>query len=237
MIHYFWTRVAQDTAAINKRLPVRTAVQHEAACRMWLDHSSKFYEHQTLDRPFKVVLGHSERWRPVIDSFFWPAYVEHTTLDICTWLQCNATVGQQCTISRVDADDSFSLDLIAMLEQTMGPRTERTMMLYHWLKHYDMTRGLVSKPIRHLCPQFATVYFPEFPKTHPDQTRKHVPGNPFYGVVGNHGNYTQQPYIEPDGCYALLRLTGINAINRWGTIGHGIVKPELETAEDTRFIL
>jgi len=237
MIHYFWTRIALDTTAINKTLPVRTAVQHAAACRMWLRHSRKFYENQTVHQPFRVVLGYSEKWKPVLDGFNWPDYVRFTTLDICDWLRENATVGVPTTISRVDADDSYSLDLFEMLEAIMSPRVERTMMLYHWVKQYDMVRGLVGKPIRHLCPQFATVYFPQFPMTNARQTVRHIPGNPFYGVVGNHGRYIDQPYVEPPGCYALLRLTGQNAINRWGTIGHGIVPPEIDKTADPRFIL
>ena len=237
MTHYFYTRIALDTAAINKTLPVRTAAQHEAACRMWLRHSRKFYENQTIDRPFRVVLGYSDKWKSILDSFDWPDYVTFTTGDICDWLRENVSVCKPTTVSRVDADDSYSLDLFEMLDTVMPPKSERTMMLYHWVKQYDMVNGRVGKPIRHLCPQFATVYFPQFPVTNPRQTARHIPGNPFYGVVGNHGRYIDQPYIEPNGCYALLRLAGQNAINRWGTIGHGIEKPVIDTSADPRFIL
>ena len=42
----------------------------------WLDHGSKFYERQTVDRDFEVLFGYDKIHEDVIKSFTYPKYVK-----------------------------------------------------------------------------------------------------------------------------------------------------------------
>lgn len=237
MKHYVWTRLAVDTASINARLPERKANEHDAAIRLWHQHARLFYEHQTVDADLTVVLTYSPRWRDLVLAYRYPGYVRLTTTDITGWIRRNVPLSKPVTLTRCDADDSYSTDWLEMLEHEMHPHTKRTHLLYYMHRQYDYTRGLLSAPLRHKCPQFSSVYFPVFPALSAAETERHLPGNPLFGLVGNHGRFPSEPHVEAPGCYALLRVTGFNAVNCWGTVGRGREKVAIEAEADPRFVL
>lgn len=93
----------------------RTFEETERSIRLWFDEASLFYERQTLQEPFCVVLRYHEDYADVVRSFDYPEWAELSLDSHDLWLRKHVPVGQACALSRVDSDDSFSNDYFAYL--------------------------------------------------------------------------------------------------------------------------
>lgn len=242
MHHYFWTRIAVDSHLVNQKIPRRSHEDTEKAIALWHSQASKFYERQTVSANFTVCLMYSPSYQYLMDCFQWPDYVQLTTLQCYDWFPRHVRPGAEVTMSRLDCDDSFSIDLFEYLNELPKLYDKHTLILYFWVRQYHVARRQLTKPLFFKTPQFATIYYPEFPRLEPVKDdgrpgkKTMFPTAPFYGIVGNHGKYPQQPHVDAPGVYALMRETGINVVNKVGSVGRGMVRPEFESRPDPRFV-
>ena len=117
----------------------------------WLDHGSKFYERQTVDREFEVLLGYDKIHEEIVKSFSYPDYVK-----LCgpighgdgfvNQLSNRALVekflssqGKPMSIHMIDADDWFRDDFIEFMESEDWSQTKQGLFNYHH-------SGLVDHP-------------------------------------------------------------------------------------------
>ena len=96
-------------------------------------------------------------------------------------------------------------------------------------------RLLLTKPMRHESPMFATRFWHALPDVDMRVTQRHGPPE-LLGIIGNHGNYQKLEHVEAPACYALMRITGINSANRLGLMGRKWYTVEFENGLDSRFV-
>lgn len=251
-MHYVWTRIAVLPSAVTKGLEPRTPERIAWDCRFWLDYSSKFYERQTKDVPFTVCLMHHDTYADVLRQFDWPKYVKLVNQECSDWFAENIKPGERVTLTRIDSDDSYSVDFFEYLDSFDFPA--RVLALHKLQRQYDVLGRRLSQPVYHERPAFATIYYPSFPVIDgdrangttlllahdPDPTCKTpgvgIAGGPFYGVIGNHGRYPQTPHVTTPGCHVLHRLTGQNPVSRLGVLGWRTVVLKWEECLDPRFV-
>lgn len=242
MMHYFWTRLAVDSHLVNQKIERRPDDVTARAIELWLNRSSKFYEGQTVDAPFKVMLMVSESYKHVWSAYKFPPYAELTTLQVYDWGPRVIESGAEVTLTRLDCDDSYSVDLFEFLATLPGYR-QHLRVLYYWMRQYHVATRRMTAPVLTAAPQFCSIYYPAFPEVKPTRDDG-KPGKPtmettapFYGIVGNHGKFPQQPHIDAPGCYALMRETGYNVVNRCGSRLKGSPVPVTwDRVPDPRFI-
>ena len=226
-MHYVWTRIALTSAEVDLNTSRLGDLSDEDMAQnivLWLTRSSKFYEQQTVDVPFKVLLQASERYRHVVESFQWPEYTElvYDEAHALTWAAHNLTDGEQCTFSRLDSDDSFSVDLFEMLDGTIDCDH---ILVYHTYRQYNTVTGELTRMQHHYAPMFATRYIKHWsPISEEGLVAMNGKGNhencQLTGVVGNHATYpSHELAVSAHGCFAMQRITGRNVASRFGVIG------------------
>ena len=233
MKFYFFTRVALKSSEVSAK--IRGPLNDDEIgryCEMWIKESSKFYEHQTVDREFRVVLRYSAFYQHVVDSFSWPDYSELTRLRPNEWLEQNAAAGPTC-LSRVDADDSYSFDFMELMEQA---GTEG-MFLHKRIRQLNTRTGQLTKPMRHKSPMFGSLRFPHFDPAKTDWAITHRKPAWLKGVLGDHGKFHTETHCELHLPVALMRITGWNQSNRMGLMGRTWNVIEYEDKLDPRFFV
>ena len=244
---YFFTRIALIFNQINPGLRPRTDEQYHKMAEIWINKSSKFYEHQTLDVPFKVVLMYHPDNRHIIDSHTWPSYVEFTTDNNEIWLKNNVARGSQIMVTRIDYDDSFATDIFAYMTSMKQQLQQDTIIMYNKIRMYHIESGTFTSPMEHRSSMFISKYIHDFQppesddRNHPYYKFEPTSTSQVYGILGDHGKVYLKPHIKPDECYALCRLTGFNAANninlekKLGLMGRDW-RPYTISPPDPRFI-
>ena len=228
-MHIFFTRLALLADHVSQGYRCRSPEQVRKYVNLWHDASSKFYIHQTIKTRFRVVLLYNPIYEAEVRARPIPYWAEAYPGFCDAWLrQHKELLGQKVFLTRVDADDSYSIDFMERVV-ALG-LTEHALILHKKFKQYDLATQTLTVPMRHLSPHFATVHFPELPAFSESTVDQ------FIGVHGNHTEYYKRPHLELEGCFALERITGYNVINRpIKSSGHGkaVVVGE---ANDPRFV-
>jgi hypothetical protein len=222
-MHYIWTRLALAAEQVDRNA---RRVGHLSDERMnenillWRDKASQFYYHQTVDAPFKVLLQASECYRHIIESYDqWPEFAEfvYDEEHVLTWAAHNLADGECCSVSRLDADDSFSCDWLEFAEGHLGLDI---LMMYGYHRQYNTETGELSRMLFHGAPMFATRFVKAWePVSNPHAL---VHGNcQLTGAIGNHGKYpSYRGSRYARGCFAMQRITGKNTASAWGVVGN-----------------
>jgi hypothetical protein len=212
------------------RRATRPATPEHIRCiiKLWLEKASLFYTRQTAPLDFRVVLLYDDRYADVVSEFTYPVWSCLSTDSVTQWL--NAHASGPVTLTRIDADDSFSVDFFDYLRSLSFQ--ERTLILYKRLRHYDISRRILSEELWHPSPHFATLYFPDLPKL---DEHENAGRGILRGIHGDHSTYHRHAHVVPEKCYALARITGRNIYNRYGLImaSHKHPKP---ACLDDRFV-
>jgi len=233
MKHYFFTRIACDARTIYPKSRIRSDAEIRQIIGTWLDYSREFYHSQTVRVPFQVMLRYSNMYRQTVKDFSWPDYCDLHPGWLNEWAAANIPVGEECTLSRVDADDSYSVDFMEYLEQLKYPK--RTLILHKKIKQLRVDTGEWTNVMTHRSPMFATIYFPSWPGF--EYKDRHGNMDVMEGIQGNHGKYRTVPHETSPKCFALMRITGRNAANRWKTLGVRNINDVTVTKEpDPRFV-
>lgn len=264
MRHIIFTRLALDDVC-PKHLELqrgdrtesmwgsRKPVKHVIA--VWRQIASQCYEAQTVPLDFSVVLLYSKCNTDLVDAHKWPHWVrlcearDHSDeerrggIDAIThWVRDNVSAGEQISMSRIDADDSWATDWFEFLQTLPKRYDERTLLLYHLQMQYEMSNDLLAGPFWHPSPMFATVYWPAFPADYSVDIAEGVDGS-LFGVLGNHAKYASVKHVGVPRCYVMQRFGMIgnrhsNIMSRFGYIGNRRLE-YMETqvhGRDARFV-
>jgi len=218
MRHFFFTRIAVEGKLIHPSYPnVEDAVIRDYI-ELWLNQSSKFYEENGFKGEVKVGLWYSRFYAHVLADYEFPDYVDLTTEHPAHWIRNNCVNTGQVTITRLDADDSYSVDLWRILEERLHNESQDKLILYKKIHQYDVETDTFYEPMWHSSPMFATIYRSDLKPFDADACiRKDAA--PLLGIIGNHGKYHLATHDTPEMAYALMRITGWNKQNRLGLMG------------------
>lgn len=213
-MHLFFTRLAVRAGAVARGRRDRSPENIRRYVDLWHDAASAFYARQTVRSDFRVVLFYDSLYEAVVKSRPLPHWAEASRGFYPEWLERHpGLVGKPVYLTRLDADDSYSVDFFEVLSALRLER--RTLILHKRFKQYDLRTQALTNQLRHPSPHFATVYFPRLPPFNSDTL------DAFTGIVGDHTRYSARPHIEAPGCLALERITGFNVDNQfmkvWGT--------------------
>ena len=246
MRHVIFTRIALDNVCpkhadlqrgdrTESFWASRKVVKH--IIEVWRETASLCYRNQTEGLDFTVVLLYSAVNKDLLDKYEWPPWVEFhecngqtwSTKGVPLWVQKNIKPGEAVTLSRIDADDSWSNDWFAFLN-TLSYE-EKTLILYNWQHQYHMTDDMFSAPVYHPSPMFATLYFPSFPADYEPAKAIGKEGT-LLGVMGNHAWYAAAKHVEFGIAYVMMRFRRLdnresNIMSRFGYIGNKRVDIEL----------
>lgn len=261
MKHYIFTRIALECicpkhrelkqgdhtqSMWGSRKPVQYVID------TWRNVSSLCYTEQTTSVDFQVVLLYSQVNADLLLQHQWPKWVSFCRAEtedlngrdnppqaIVNWVNENVTKDEPVTLSRIDADDSWSVDWFSFIERLSF--RERTLLLYNWQMQYDIADDLLAGPFYHPSPMFSTIYYPRVPEFTYETARGE--NGELLGVLGNHAWYQHAQHVEVEGCYALMRFGKIgdrhsNIMSRFGYIGNRKLE-DMEIAEggrDSRFV-
>ena len=199
-MHIIFTRVGLEEIGPIKRSSVERTKKY---CQLWLKCSSAFYTAQTKAAPFMVAIQYSPRYEGVVRSFTWPEWVKLTThIRMFEFVNQEKLAGQRVLMSRLDADDSYSVNFFEALE------TEPAGLLLHKrFKQFNMATGELTAEMRRNAPHFATLIFDQLPST--------LVWEDTAGIDNNHKHLEKFPHRELGGCFCLERVTGFNVGNFW----------------------
>ena len=234
MTHLFITRLA--VAKVHPGHPTASPDRIRAIIKLWLEKASLFYTEQTQRSEFKVVLLYDSLHEATVKEFSYPAWAEPTVQPFQCWLGQQKFAGKPVTLSRVDADDSYSVDFFAYLD-SLDFEAPRTLILHKKYLQYNMSSKLMLGPLHHYTPHFATLHFQSFPDFGQPNIEPLMRGDSvLHGIFGNHGSYHSRPHVTSPQCFALERITGWNVYNRFGKVFEKKVETEPYAELNERFV-
>ena len=250
MRHIIFTRIALDFVCPKhhqlhngdrteswwgSRKPVKRVI------KIWRQLSSQSYEYQTVKADVKVVLLYSECNQDLMDAHSWPSWCELLKVDvpaegIAHWCKDNIKAGERITTTRIDADDSWSIDFFKYLNSM--DYAERTLILYKRHHQYDIATDRLTSILWHPSPMFATIYWPSFPSDYDPEAAAGKTGS-LLGVLGNHAWYAEVPHVEAERTYVIRRFDTShenfsNIMSRFGYIGNNRLDKAEYIAQNSR---
>jgi len=240
-MHYVWTRLALAAEQVDANARRRGHLSDEQINEnilLWRDKASAFYHHQTVKAPFKVLLQASECYRHIIESYSeWPEFAEfvYDEEHVLTWAAHNLADGECCSVSRLDADDSFSCGWLEFAETILG---DDILVMYGHHRQFNTETQELSRVLYHRAPMFATRFIHAWePVTNP-HALVHEECQ-LTGAIGNHGKYPNYSGLKAyaPGCFAMQRITGKNTASAWGVVGNSrVVDMKLCDMKDPAFV-
>lgn len=235
--HWIFTRIACDARTINKSEP-RPDEHIEKIIRTWIDFSGTVYNTWWKNRQdFRVLLRYSDRYAHLIKKIWWDNWAILTPEFPHENVAALVRDGDFCTMSRVDADDSYSIDFLDHLDRYMKTAPPgKSLLLHKRIRQVNTLDGhKMTEEMVHKCPMFSTIVWK--PWVAPDDMRvgeRHGPPE-LLGLIGNHGKFHELPHEELPECVALMRITGINAANQLGLMGREWKEVNYAREWDPRF--
>ena len=233
MKYFFFTRIALEGNKIHPTYATLPDDQIARYIEFWLRYSRQFYEHQDGDFDFKVGLMYSRCYAHLLSDYTFPDYVDLTMDHPAHWIRNNCVGLGPVTVTRVDADDSYSNDFMGFLGE-LGSMTQDALLLWKQIHQYDVASDTFYAPLTHGSPMFATIYRPNMAPFDPEDCIS-TDGTPLLGIVGNHGKYHLHDHVAPPTPYALMRITGWNRQNLLGLMGRQRLHPTPTSEGRSRF--
>ncbi len=207
MYHIFLTRLALD---LRNRAQYRSfSPEHIAKIiDFWHRFGSKFYEAQTVKRPFEIRLLYDSYYSGMVLSYSYPKWAKLCPARKDMPYRFDKMPSYRpLAIHRVDADDQYSLDFFQRFEDRFINYSG--VVLHRFYVQYNVNSQQTSQVLRNKSPHFLSVVI-----QHPDP----VTLEDFQPLITDHGRIIKLFHYEHSDILDVLALETVgrrNVCNRW----------------------